>query len=184
MAPVTWCGPTGPGSSAGSPVWAPPCLQGYSSLSARSAMEVSLWNSAPLFLRLTVIVVPQKSGSIRHLGCSLPLVRTLYSKGSPFRVIPGQMSPAVGKALAHQCWSHLKAQVVVGRVVAGTPCSHLARPEVHQCLLCSCFWGVFLRPVSLAGPSSWIRGEFWVGLGWETSFYCWVQKGPGPPWGG
>lgn len=52
------------------------------------------------------------SGSIRHLGCSLPLVRTLYSKGSPFRVIPGQMSPAVGKALAHQCWSHLKAQVV------------------------------------------------------------------------
>lgn len=33
-----------------------PCLQGYSSLSACSAMEVSLWNSALLFLRLTVIV--------------------------------------------------------------------------------------------------------------------------------
>lgn len=76
-------------------------------------MEVSLWNSSLLFLRLTVIVVPQKSGSTRHWGCSLPLVRTLYSKGSLFHVIPGQMTPTVGKALAHQCWSHLKAQVVV-----------------------------------------------------------------------
>lgn len=76
-------------------------------------MEVSLWNSSLLFLRLTVIVVPQKGDSTRHLGCSLPLVRALYSKGSLFHVIPGQMTPTVSKALAHQCWSHLKAQVVV-----------------------------------------------------------------------
>lgn len=60
-----------------------------------------------------MIVVPQKGDSTRHLGCSLPLVRALYSKGSLFYVIPGQMAPTVSKALAHQCWSHLKAQVVV-----------------------------------------------------------------------
>lgn len=121
---MSWCGPTGPGSPAGSPVWAPPCWQAYSCLCACSAMEVSLGNPTLLFPRLTVIVAPQgcsrpwqdsvlteslESGSIRHWGCSLPLLRTLYSKGSLFRVIPGQMPPAVGRALAQQRWSHLKA---------------------------------------------------------------------------
>lgn len=50
-----------------------------------------------------VLTESQESGSIRHWGCSLPLLRILYSKGSLFRVIPCQMPPAVGKALAQQC---------------------------------------------------------------------------------